>query len=165
VAEAGEVELGSFSEDGETWALATYGRIVSFSRQAIVNDDLGAFQRLMQGAGMRAAQVENALVFALLTSGTSNNGPTIADGSQVFATGHGNLASSGTAIDVTNLGAARAAIQKQTSLDGIKLNAPPRYLLVSPDRAKDSGRLKQAGRLGRHRRHSPDHAPRSHDEE
>lgn len=134
VGEEGEIKLGSFSESAETWALATYGRIVSFARQAIVNDDLGAFQRMLDGAAQRIAAVENGLFFTRLTSGTSNNGPTMADGAQFFATGHANLASSGAAIDVTTLGAGRAAMQKQTSLDGIKLNIVPRYLLTSPDK-------------------------------
>ena len=38
------------------------------------------------------------------------------------------------AIDVTSLGAGRAAMQKQTSLDGLKLNLLPRLPARSPDK-------------------------------
>jgi phage head maturation protease len=43
VGEHGEFKSGSFIEGGETYKLATYGKIMGFSRQAIINDDLSAF--------------------------------------------------------------------------------------------------------------------------
>lgn len=40
--EAGEFKYGAMTDGGETYAMLTYGRIVSLTRQAIVNDDLRA---------------------------------------------------------------------------------------------------------------------------
>jgi hypothetical protein len=140
VAEEGEIKLGSFSEAKDVFALATYGRRLLFSFQAIVNDDLGAFERIMRSAARRLADFENGIWFTLLTS-ASGAGPTLGDGGALFnataittAGGHANLTSSGTAISVDSLGVGRAAMKKQQSLDGIKLNLQPRYLLTSPEK-------------------------------
>lgn len=51
----------------------------------------------------------------------------------LFSAAHANLAGTGAAMDIATLGAARAAMRKQTDLDGNKLNLPPRTLLVGPD--------------------------------
>lgn len=134
VAEEGEIKLGSFSEAKDSYALATYGRRLLFSFQAIVNDDLGAFSRIMRSAAVRLADFENSLWFTLLTS-ASGVGPTLGDAVALFnAASHGNYTSSGTAISVDSLGVGRALMKKQTSLDGIKLNITPKYLLTSPDK-------------------------------
>jgi len=133
VAEEGEIKLGSFSEAKDTYALATYGRRLLFSFQSIVNDDLGAFGRIMRSAAVRLADFENALWFTLLTS-ASGVGPTLGDGLALFHTTHANYTASGTAIDVTAIGVMRALFRKQTSLDGLKLNLLPRFLLTSPDK-------------------------------
>lgn len=140
VAEEGEIKLGAFSEAKDVYALATYGRRLLFSFQSIVNDDLNAFARVMRSAAVRLADYENALWFTLFTS-ASGAGPTLGDTGALFnATavstpgGHANLTSSGTAISIDSLGVGRAAMRKQVSLDGLKLNLSPKYLLVSPDK-------------------------------
>lgn len=128
--ENGEIQAGTINEGRETVILASYGRIVRISRQAIVNDDLGAFDEVFGNLGTVISLFENATFFTM--KGTV--GPTLADGKAVFHSGHGNLAGSGTVIDVTNLSAARAAIRKQTNLDGANLNLTPKILLVGPDK-------------------------------
>lgn len=140
VGESGEVKLGAFSEAKDTFALATYGRRILFAFQAIINDDLGAFVRIMRSFAKRLADFENGLFFSLLTS-ASGAGPTLGDGGALFnatavttAGGHANLTSSGTAISVDSIGVGRAAMRKQVSLDGIKLNIPARHIVVSPDK-------------------------------
>lgn len=134
VAEDGEVKLGSFSEAKDTFALASYGRRLNFSFQAITNDDLGAFNRVMRAVAVRLADFENATWFALLTS-ASGLGPTLGDSVALFnAASHGNYTSSGTAISVDSIGVGRTAMRKQTSLDGLKLNIVPKYIVTSPDK-------------------------------
>jgi len=49
----------------------------------------------------------------------------------VYNAAHGNVATSG-ALDITKLGASRALMMAQTSLDSLKLNVQPKYLLTSP---------------------------------
>lgn len=140
VAEAGEIKLGSFSESKDTFALATYGRRLLFSLQAIVNDDLSAFARVLTDYAIRLGDLENQLWFTLLLSG-GGAGPTLGDTGALFnatavttAGGHANLTASGTAISVDALGVGRAMMQKQVSLDGLKINIEPRYVLTSPDK-------------------------------
>lgn len=146
VAESGEVKLGYFAEAKDTFALATYARIISISFQALANDDLSGFQRVMNGVASRFADKENSLWFASLIS-ASGAGPTLGDGGALFnatavttAGGHANLTASGTAISVDSIGVGRALMRKQTSVgttglgDGIKLNLVPRYILTSPDK-------------------------------
>ena len=146
VAESGEVKLGYFGEAKDSFALATYARIISISFQALANDDLSGFQRVMNGVASRFVDKENALWFASLIS-ASGAGPTLGDGGALFnatavttAGGHANNTASGTAISVDSIGVGRASMRKQTSVgttglgDGIKLNLTPRYLLASPDK-------------------------------
>lgn len=133
VGESGEIQHGTMSESKETVTLATYARMLSLSRQLMINDDLSAFGDSARRAGQRVAQFENSLVFTLLLQ-SSGVGPTLADGKALFHTDHGNLAGGGSALNViSNLSAGRAAIRKQTGLDGMKLNLTPRVLLVGPD--------------------------------
>src|SRR4029453_8280797 len=66
--------------------LETFGRILPFTREALVNDDVGLFQRIPQLFGNAAAQLEGDVVYGLLTST-----PTMADGFALFSTQHGNL--------------------------------------------------------------------------
>jgi len=135
VGETGEVQHGTIGESKEEITLATYARILSISRQMLINDDLGTFGSIAQMAGQRVAQFENALIFALLL-GESGAGPTLGtDSVSLFHTAsHANLASVGSAVNViSNLSAGRAAIRKQTGLDRMKLNLAPRVLLCGPD--------------------------------
>lgn len=124
--EHGEFKYGTLSDGAEKYNVVTYGRIVALTRQAIINDDLRGFDRLVQAFGNSAARLENRLVYAQLTGN-----PTMADGVALFHATHGNLGTAGTVLDgITKLGAARMAMRKQTGLQGEKLNVTPRYLIV-----------------------------------
>jgi hypothetical protein len=125
VLEHGEFTRGTISEGREQLAVSTYGRIFAISRQALVNDDTSAFERVPMMFGRAFRVLESDLVWAQITSN-----PVMGDGNALFSTAHGNIATSDGAIDVTNLGAGRVAMRTQTGLDGQKINVAPRYLLV-----------------------------------
>ncbi len=126
VAEGAEYTYGALSDAKETIQVATYGKIVAISRQALINDDLGELVRLPLALGQAASRKEADLVYALLTSN-----PTMRDSTALFHADHGNLTSSGAAPSVTTLGEARAAMRKQKGLaDAGYLNITPRYLIV-----------------------------------
>jgi phage head maturation protease len=131
VGETGEIKAGTVSESKETISLATYARQIRLSRNLLVNDDLNAMGDILGSIGQRISDFENATFWAKVVAN-----PTLAtDNKAVFqAADHLNYVSSGTAIDVTSLGVARAAMMKQTSLDGIKLNIGPKFLVTGPDR-------------------------------
>jgi ATP-dependent protease ClpP protease subunit len=132
--EGGEIKLGTISESKEAVTLATYARRLSVTRQMLINDDLSAFADMAGLIGRRVPAFENATVFALLAL-NSATGPTMSDTFALFdSTNHGNYTSSGTAVNLPiELGKLSAKMQKQTGLDGLKLNLEPRILLVGPD--------------------------------
>lgn len=120
-----ELKYGSASDGKETYAVATYARGLSFTREAMINDDLGAFDRMINGFGGSAARLENQLVYLQLASN-----PTMADTVALFNSAHANYTSSGTVINVANLGTGRALMRKQTGLQGEVLNVAPAFLIV-----------------------------------
>lgn len=127
VNEKGEFTYGSIAESKETYKLATYGRVVSITRQVIVNDDLGAFTRIPASFGVAAATLESDTVWGIITSN-----PPMSDGTPLFHANHNNLITGGSsALSLTALGAAMAAMAKQKGLDGkTTLNVQARYIVV-----------------------------------
>ncbi len=128
VAEGGEITSTTRAENKEAYALATFGRMFSLTRQAIINDDLGAFADFSTAAGRAAADTEATLLAELLTE-NSGAGPTMDSGDTLFHANHGNLGA-GAALDTAALAAARLAMRKQTGPGGLKSNITPRSLLV-----------------------------------
>jgi hypothetical protein len=130
VKEGGEVTYGARAEAKEGFALKTYARIFSLTRQAIINDDLGAFADTSAAFGRSAAETEADLLANLLTA-NNGNGTNLDDGNPLYGTTRGNEAATGTAIDVTNLGLARKAMRDVKGLDGkTPLNIVPAHLVV-----------------------------------
>ncbi len=130
VLESGEITHTTRSEAKEAYSLATFARIFSLSRHAMINDDLGAFNDWAAAMGRAAAETEASELVALLVA-NSGVGPTMDDGKALFHADHGNLAGSGTAIDTTNLGVGRKAMRDQVGLAGEPINVAPKFLLVS----------------------------------
>lgn len=134
LAEGGEITAGTISEKREQVTARTYARQVRVTRQMLVNDDLGAFTDFASMIGRRVADYENALAYGLVNT-ASGDGPTLAEGSAaVFGTGAARLNKSGTSTTITAaaLSAGFTAMQTKTSLDGLRLNIRPRYLVCSP---------------------------------
>jgi len=128
--EGGEITQGTISEKRENVTPKTYARSVSVTRQMLVNDDLGAFTDFGSMIGRRVADFENTTAYALVNT-ASGAGPTITEGSAaVFTTGRGNRAASGGAIAEATLDVAYAGVMEATSLDGLRLNLQPRYLVT-----------------------------------
>ena len=109
VNEAGEYERGALVDSQETMKLATFGRIVSLSRQVIINDDLAAFSDMTMRNRTAAAAFEAKQLVAALKSP-----PVMSDGIALFNSAHGNLAASGAIISEATLTAARVALRTQT---------------------------------------------------
>lgn len=129
IKEGGEYTYGTLGEAKESYKLAKYGQIIAITWETLINDDLNAFSRTSQSIGMKAAQLESDLVWAILTGN-----PTMGDNTALFHSSHGNLAGSGTVIDIANLSKAKAAMRKQKSLGGDFLNIQPSFLIVGPDK-------------------------------
>lgn len=125
VPEAGEFKRGAFTDGKEVYQLATYGKIVGMSRQAIINDDLSAFTRLPALMAMAAANIESDTVYGILTANAA-----LSDTVALFHSSHANLTGTGTAISVAALGVARAMMRVQKSPALAVLNLAPKYLIV-----------------------------------
>ncbi len=128
VAEGGEFTSGTMAEAAESYMIGTAGRILALTRQAIINDDLGAYQTVTTRFGQEAANFEAKHLVTLLESN-----PNMSDGTALFHADHGNLAASGAALSVTSLAGLRLAMRRQTGLSGEPIAATPRYLLVPPE--------------------------------
>lgn len=129
LSEAGEITAGSMAEASETYKVETFARKVGVTRQALVNDDLGAFSDLARRFGQAAAETEAVELVALLVK-NSGAGPLLNDGVALFHASRGNIAASAAAISDTSLSAARAAMRTRKGLSGQIISAPPRYLVV-----------------------------------
>lgn len=138
LSEAGNLELvpegGQFQQDflGEASArtkVATYGKLFSLTRQAIINDDLGLFSKIATKYGSAAKRLVNKMVYAQLTGNVK-----MQDNIALFDTKHGNVASTGEALSVKAIAKAITAMRRQKGITGdATLNITPKYLVVPPE--------------------------------
>lgn len=111
-------ELGEFTNktipDGEKSSISvnTKGNIINLSRQAVINDDLGAFIGLAAQLGRAARRTVERDVYALLAL-NGGLGPTMADGLTLFHATHGNLIGTGVAPSVAAFDAMRVLMASQ----------------------------------------------------
>jgi len=134
LAEKGELKNIEFGENGETFKLESYGAEFSVTRQMLINDDLGAFQKFFEEFGAMARRTANSIVYDLLQSKGDFTNYKMSDGKAIFETAnHKNLDSTGAAINTTSLSAGRTKMRRQKDGD-IKLNITPKFLIVSPEK-------------------------------
>jgi ATP-dependent Clp endopeptidase proteolytic subunit ClpP len=133
VPEGGEYTYGSLTDDKSVpYSVGKFGRLVQFTWEALVNDDLGAFLRMTQALGQAAARAEGDAVYTTFSE-NGGDGPVMQDGVNLFNAAHGNLVSAAADITADALGAARVLLRRQTASGGGVLNLPPRFLLVAPE--------------------------------
>lgn len=134
VVEGGEYKRDTFSEGKEEYAVKKYGEIVGITWESLINDDLDAFSRIPRALANQAAQLQSDLVYSILI-----DNPTMGDGTALFHSSHGNLASPGAAISTTSLGAARAAMRKQKDKNAKDyINVSARHIIVGPDKETEA---------------------------
>ena len=102
VNEHGEFKSGTLAEGEETYKVDTFGRIFGITRQALVNDDVGAFTDLSRRLGQAAAAFEAQFLVDLLTA-QSGLGPDMKDAKPLFHADHGNVSGTGAAPSETTL--------------------------------------------------------------
>lgn len=126
VDEGAEYTFGKMGDRGVTVAIATYGRMIAFTRQAIINDDLSLLGSVPMKMGRAAKRTVGNLVYAVL-----NTNPNFADGAQLFHASHNNLAGSLAAPSEATLQTAYNAMGKQKDDDenAVALNIRPKYIL------------------------------------
>lgn len=123
----GEIQQGAvIFGAGSTAQLRTFARVLSASRQLIVNDQVGILADAVAQLGAAAARTEAARVYAAL-----EENPTLDDGELVFHADHGNLIAS--ALDATALGQAMAALRNMTLIGGNVADLAAAHLVVAAD--------------------------------
>lgn len=118
----GELKQVKLSEASYTNRVETFGAIISLTRQMFLNDDLGAFMEIPTQLGRACAIRIEEGVYALLLSNP---------GSFFHTANNGNLITgSGTALSLTSLTQAEAAMMDQVDSSGKPILVSPSILLV-----------------------------------
>ena len=130
VLEDGEYKFGTMSDGKTTYQLSTYGKGLTISRQALINDDLSALDRLPAKLGAGCALLESNLVWEQLTSGASGATVTL-DNKALFHADHNNTGAG--VIGITGIDAGVTKLRKQTDPAGNSLNIQAAYLIVPPE--------------------------------
>ena len=129
VPEGGQFKQDSFGEASARTKVATYGKLFSLTRQAIINDDLCLFSKIATKYGSAAKRLVNKMVYAQLTGNV-----TMQDNVALFDTKHGNVAGTGEALSVKAIAKAITAMRRQKGIAGdATLNVTPKYLVVPPE--------------------------------
>lgn len=129
VPEGGQFKQDSFGEASARTKVATYGKLFSLTRQAIINDDLGLFSKIATKYGSAAKRLVNKMVYAQLTGNVK-----MQDNIALFDAKHSNVAGTGEALSVKAIAKAITAMRRQKGIQGeATLNITPKYLVVPPE--------------------------------
>ena len=115
----------------ETATLVKHGGLMSFSWEAIVNDDQRMFSRTAQSMGESAARVLDKKAYAVLTDNAA-----MGDAVALFHATHGNLQAT-TPLDLAGILKLRTAMARQTDDNSIELGIELRYVIV-PEELRDT---------------------------
>ena len=141
--EGGEVTFGTIGEGAESWNLVRYGKALSVTYVALVNDDMSGFTRIPMMFAAAAARLESDMVYYQLL-----NNAALSDSVALFHATHANLLTgAGTTLtpDATGIGnvaSLATRLAKQTALGtSSPLNLQGRFLLVPPSLAPAAAQL------------------------
>jgi hypothetical protein len=141
VGSGGKIQHGSTEEESEQFSIATYAKIIAFTRTQIINDDLEALTKVPQGMGSDAKRLIGDLVYThLLANGN------MGDGAALFVAGHGNLNTTHTLAEGT-LKTALINFRKQTNKAGKPINVPVKFLICPPDLMWTAKELLKSGTI------------------
>ncbi|MEG1824336.1 MAG: hypothetical protein RRY12_01340 [Cloacibacillus sp.] len=126
VAEHGEYTRGSLSEATEKYKVKKSGRIIGLTLEMMMNDDLGAFNRIPMMMSAAAREKEAKTVFGILTTNAN-----MSDGNALFSSGHNNIGTAGVPSETT-LSEAVQGMYAQTNAAGDPINVKPQFLVHGP---------------------------------
>lgn len=133
IKEGGEYKNVTLGEGAEKYKIAKYGEKIAITWETLVNDDLGAFNRLPAKIAQAAARKQSDIIYAILTANAA-----MGDGVALFHATHGNLMSAA-AISTDSLAEGRKLMRVQKGKAGKDfLNLSPSFLLVGPDKEKEA---------------------------
>lgn len=108
-----------------TRRLITVGKMINFTRQLFINDDIGQITRTLTAYTLAFARGINRSVYEILKAN-----PAMLDGQQLFSAAHKNLGTAGTP-GTASFSEARKLMRQQVDMDGVtKLNIAPAFVLT-----------------------------------
>jgi hypothetical protein len=123
VGAGGEIKHGTLGEVAYTNSAESYGKMLTISRQMLINDDLGALTQLPARLGRGAALAFNSVFWSEF----------LADNSTFYTTARGNYFSGAdSALAVDSLTKAERLFMEQVDPDGNPMAISPAILLVPP---------------------------------
>lgn len=126
IPEFGEYKDGRLSENAETYKIETFGRKLVISRQAIINDDLGALTQTPRLYGKACAKLCGDVAYGALLGAQK-----MGDGKVLFHTAHRNLfAGKGGIPTVENLGSVVTGMKSQKDSFGKSITILPKIFLT-----------------------------------
>lgn len=132
VNEAGEIHHVTIDERGEAKPVPdTFAALFRASHKMFIQDDLGILTQIGVKMAQGAVERQRRVLLDALED-NAGLGNLMADGKPVFHADHGNRASTGSALDVDSLGAARTAQRTQKGKQGEIYNIEPWALMVPP---------------------------------
>ena len=115
----GQIKHGRLVESEYTKKLETYAKMLAFTRQDMINDDLGTLSRTAAMLGAMAWKAREYAATQMITTST------------IFSTQNGNLLT-GNTLSIAGLQASEAAFDAQTDVDGLPISVEgPRILAPS----------------------------------
>lgn len=111
VKENGEYQEATLADQAEGLTVERRGRTINLTFEAVINDDMGAFNRIPREFALAARVMESSMVWKLIR----DNAALKSDSTALFHANHKNLAGSGGAISVATIGAGRKAMWEQTA--------------------------------------------------
>lgn len=135
-AEGAEYKHGMYKDKKEQLGISTLAKMFAITREAIINDDLGALSRAPQGMGQAAGRAVEALAYVTFLA----NPTLLEDSKTVFHADHNNIGSAGAISEalldaLRRLMAAQKGVLNQAGKTKGKastqlLNIPAKTLLV-----------------------------------
>ena len=132
VQELGKTEYVEKGETGTTWAIHSYGARFAFTRELLINDDLGVFTNDLQDMVEQVAVFQNRLVYDMLQRRGEFANYVMDDGKPIFDSTHNNY-DDGSVLSTDSLASARTKMMRQKDFDGRQLRILPKFLLVPPE--------------------------------
>lgn len=118
----GQIKNGDIgSEEKFTYAIDTYGEMITFTRQMLKNDDLGVFEDFLSRILNTGILTEERNFFKMFHDNAGS----------FIGAGNRNLITAPLSID--GLSEAVTAFRKKKNKSDVPINLPPRYLLVPPE--------------------------------
>ncbi len=126
VKEGAEYTYGARPEESETFKLAKYGKLISFTREMLINDDLSELTDTAANMGEAARRKLGDLCYAVLTANAN-----MGDGNPLFdGVNHGNVGTAGK-IGQTTVAEAIKLMKLQKDIGGKRrLNIAPSFLIA-----------------------------------